>query len=362
MNTVLENVSKVQEIMRKEDIDVILIPLGINFRWLHGFKENPSERLLIGVIGSDGEPQYLVPSFEVNRIKKLTGASNVISWEETENPVKFLTEKIIFKDTKTIGIEPKMWYSVFNSIYQRLDHLRYVNTDFLFNSLRSVKNSDEIISIQQAFKKTGKAIIKTLYELESGMTENDVKGILKERLQFKANEEVFSLAQFGSNSALPHYQGGDRLLKKDDVVLIDAGGTINNYWGDITITSVFGKASKEFKAVYEIVNNANIQGKDAVVNHKSPDQIDTVVRDYITKAGYGKFFTHRTGHGLGLEVHEHPYIVKGNDVPLKTGNCFTIEPGIYLPGKFGIRVEDDVVKTDEGILASDIPRLELIEV
>lgn len=348
--------------MCKEDIDLLLIPLGINFRWLYGIKENPSERLLVSIIRSEGEPQYLVPSFEVNRIKKLTNASNVIGWDENENPVKILTEKIIPKDTKTIGIEPKMWYSVFNSIYQRLEHLRYVDTEFLFNFHRSIKNTDEISSIQQAFKKTSEIIIKTLYELESGLTEEDVNGILKKRLQFGANEEVFFLTQFGSNSALPHYHGGDRSLKKNDVVLIDAGGTINNYWGDITITSVFGTASKSFKTVYEIVNNANKLGKDMVMKNKSPHQIDTEVRNYITKSGYGEFFTHRTGHGLGLEVHEHPYIVEGNEIPIKTGNCFTIEPGIYLQGKFGIRVEDDVIKTEDGIIASEIPRLELIEV
>ncbi|MHA2054068.1 MAG: M24 family metallopeptidase [Candidatus Hodarchaeales archaeon] len=362
MNAMVNNVSKVQEIMRKENIDVLLVPLGINFRWLYGIKENPSERLLISVIGSEDEPQFLVPAFEVDRIRKLTKATDVIGWEETENPQKSLTEKIIPQSTKRVGIEPKMWYSVFNSIFQHLSHLQYVNAELIFNDVRSVKNNDEINSIQSAYKKTSQGIIKTLYELEVGLTENDVKKILKERLLWGADEEVFFLTQFGSNSALPHYHGGDRQLRKDDVLLIDAGGSINNYWGDITITSVFGTASKEFKSIYDVVNNANIQGKDAAAQNKSPHQIDNIVRNYIIKAGYGEFFTHRTGHGLGLEVHEHPYIVKGNETPLNTGNCFTIEPGIYLPGKFGIRVEDNLIKTDNGIISSEIPRLELIEV
>ncbi len=173
----VKKVSKVQEIMRKEDIDLLLVPLGINFRWLYGIKENPSERLLLSIIGSEDKPKFLVPAFEVDRIKKLTKASDVIGWEETENPVKILVEKIIPKDIKSIGIEPKMWFSVFNSILQHLNHLQYRNADFIFDNLRSMKDEREIEFIQQAYKKTSKTIIKTLYELERGLTENEVKRI-----------------------------------------------------------------------------------------------------------------------------------------------------------------------------------------
>jgi len=357
-----EKLNRLQNLMRSSEIDTIIIPLGINFRWLFGVKEVPSERLLVSIIESEGSPQFLVPSFEVERIKKVNKAIEVVGWEETENPFVKLAADIVPETVKTIGIEPKMWYSVFLNISNNLQDKKFVDTESLFSALRSVKDDEEIKNLRKASQKSADMIIKTLYELETGITEGEVQSILKNRLIWGSGEEMFDLVQFGDNSALPHYHGGERKLKKDDVVLIDAGGTVNNYWGDITITAVFGKASDKFKDVFKIVDNANQSGKEAAHQGKTPHEIDTITRQIITKEGYGEYFTHRTGHGLGLEVHENPYIVNGNHEQLKMGNSFTIEPGIYLPGKFGIRIEDNVIKIANGIFSSKIQRFELLEV
>ncbi len=362
MNQKLLRVEKLQHEMRSSNIDIIIVPLGINFKWLYNIKEEPSERLLISIIGSEDPPKFLVPAFESNRIKKVTGISEVTGWEETEDPFAILAKDIIPMKVKTIGIEPKLWFSVYQSISKFLPEKEFVNAEKIFNSLRMIKDDFEIDRMQQAYKKSSNAIIKTLYDLEQGLTESEVQGILKNRLLWGPNESCFNLVQFGDNSALPHYHGGDRRLKKNDVILIDAGGTTDNYWGDITITSVFGKATSKFKEVFEVVNKANVRGKELASQGQTPHDIDVGTRNIISQEGYGEFFTHRTGHGIGLEVHEHPYILEGNKAPLKTGNCFTIEPGIYLPGKFGIRIEDNVIKLDDGISASEIPRLELLEV
>jgi len=190
----------------------------------------------------------------------------------------------------------------------------------------------------------------------------EAQSILNEKLKWGSKEDTFSLVQFGENSALPHYYGGERRLRRNDVILIDAGGTLDNYWGDITITCVFGEASTRFKDIFDIVYNANRLGKEAVEQNKLPSEIDAVTRNYIQQKGFGDFFTHRTGHGLGLEVHEHPYIVGNNENALVHGNVFTIEPGIYIPGDFGVRIEDDVVKTSTGIRTNDIPRYEILEI
>jgi Xaa-Pro aminopeptidase len=353
---------KVQEKMREEGIDAIIIPFGVNFQWLFNHKEKPSERPFLSVIEANGSSKILAPSFEVDRAKRITGVPDVIGWEETEDPYSILANGLVSSDVKNIGIEPKMWFGVFQSIANKFPTKKFVNAETIFDSLRMVKDKDEINSMQRAFQKTSKIITEVLYELELGITESTVQSILKDRLSWGANEEVFHLAQFGENSALPHYYGGERQLKKDDVVLIDAGGTINNYWGDITITTVFGKASNKFKEIFEIVNNANIRGKETANQGVTPHEIDSKTRQVITEKGYGEYFTHRTGHGLGLEVHEHPYIVMGNKKPLQPGNCFTIEPGIYLPGNFGVRIEDNVVYTEEGIISSEIPRYDLLEV
>ena len=358
----LNRVVKVQEKMHQQDIDAIIIPLGVNFNWLFNLKENPSERPFFGIIEVDGPPKILAPSFEINRAKQITGVSDVVGWEETEDPYSILVDNLLSSYVKNVGIEPKMWFGVFQLISTKLPSKNFVNADTIFDSLRMIKDKDEINNLQRAFQKTSKIIIEVLYKLEVGITESTVQKILKDRLSWGANEEVFHLAQFGENSALPHYYGGERQLKKDDVVLIDAGGTINNYWGDITITTVFGKASNKFKEIFEIVNNANICGKEIASQGETPHEIDSKTRQTISEKGYGEYFTHRTGHGLGLEVHEHPYIVMGNHKPLKAGNCFTIEPGIYLPENFGVRIEDNVIYTEEGIISSEIPRYDLIEV
>ncbi|MHA1212472.1 MAG: M24 family metallopeptidase [Candidatus Heimdallarchaeota archaeon] len=357
-----EKLNRLQNLMRSSKIDTIIIPLGVNFRWLFGVKDVPSERLLVSIIESEGSPQFLVPTFEIDRIKKMTKAVEVIGWEETENPFLKLASEVVPDKVKTIGIEPKMWFSVYQSISTHLQAKKFVDTESLFSNLRSVKDDEEIKNLRKASQKSADTIIKTLADLETGITEGNLQSLLKDRLIWGSGEEMFNLVQFGDNSSLPHYHGGERKLKKNDVVLIDAGGTVNNYWGDITITTVFGEATEKFKEIFKIVYNANQSGKEAAEQGKTPHEIDMTTRQIITKKGYGEYFTHRTGHGLGLEVHENPYIVNGNHKPLKAGNSFTVEPGIYLPGKFGIRIEDNVIKMTEGILSSKIQRFELLEV
>lgn len=362
MTNLSTRVSLLLKEMENSQIDCVVVPLGINFRWLFGVLEDPSERLLIGIIDIDDKVKMFVPSFEADRIKRSTGISNIITWEETQDPYEILASSMSSIKGKKIGIEPKMWYSTYEQIANVLSENVFTSVEHIFNRLRSVKDEKEQKLLLQASQKTGNAIIRTLQELEIGISEIEAQSILNEKLKWGNNENTFSLVQFGENSALPHYHGGDRRLKKNDVILIDAGGTLNNYWGDITITCVFGKANTRFKDIFDIVYNANRLGKEAVVQDKLPSEIDAVARNYIGKNGFGEFFTHRTGHGLGLEVHEHPFIVGNNEEILVQGNVFTIEPGIYIPGEFGVRVEDDVVKTSDGIRTSEIPRYELLEI
>ena len=184
-------------------------------------------------------------------------------------------------------------------------------------------------------------------ELEVGVSEIEIQQRLISQLKSDPTENAWASVQFGENSAIPHYSAGARELKANDIVLIDAGTTYNDYWGDITITCVFGQATEKFKKIFNIVLTANQKAKEAIAKNKIPAEIDETARDYISSSGFGKYFTHRTGHGMGLEVHEEPYIVGNNKTPLKKGNVFTIEPGIYLSGKFGVKalpVKTDVAK------------------
>jgi Xaa-Pro dipeptidase len=354
--------ARIKSHMNKYQVDKLIISLGINFRYTFGLMEEPSERLLIGIIEADGSPKMLVPSFEVDRIEKLTGVKECRGWEETSDPYTMLAEILTIEEGKKIAIEPKMWFSTYEKIARKFPEQDFISAEVIFDSLRSVKDENEQALLLKASQKSGDTIVEVLNELEVGITEREVQSLLKEKLLWGPSEKSFALVQFGANSSLPHYPGGDKALKRDDVVLIDAGGTLENYCGDITITTIFGKATNRFKEIYDIVYTANKKGKEAVVGNKLPSEVDLATREYISNKGYGEYFTHRTGHGIGLEVHEHPYIVGNNQVPLVPGNTFTIEPGIYLPGEFGVRIEDDVIKTESGIQTSQIPRYELLEI
>ncbi|MHA1973072.1 MAG: M24 family metallopeptidase [Candidatus Hodarchaeales archaeon] len=357
-----DRIKRVSNHMRQHGIDIMIIPSGINFRWLFGVLEEPSERLLVGIIDNEGSSKILAPSFEVDRMKRLTGVKDCIGWNEEDDPFTILKEVAFDAKSKTVGIEPKMWFFVYDEIVRKAPDNNYINAASILSLLRAIKDEKEKELLLKASQRSGKVIVETLNELHTGISENEVQKILQEKLIWGTNERSFQLVQFGSNSALPHYQGGNKKLKKDETVLIDAGGTIDNYWGDITITVVFGKASKRFREVFDIVFEANNIGKTAVEEEMLPCDIDKSVRSYIAKEGYGKYFTHRTGHGLGLEVHEHPYIFGNNKNKLVEGNVFTIEPGIYLNGEFGVRIEDNIIKVEEGIKTSKIPRYEILEI
>ncbi|NHJ01003.1 MAG: aminopeptidase P family protein [Candidatus Heimdallarchaeota archaeon] len=358
-----QRLQRIQNLMSNSNIGTIIIPLGINFHYIFSSQlEEPSERLLLGIINDNNSPKLLVPNFEIARMKQMTGISDVIGWEETHDPYKQIADLVPHDRQKSIAIEPKMWFSVYNQLSQSLNEYTIVSAENIFNIVRAEKDETERKLILEASQKSGNAIIEVLYELETGMTEIDASKILKEKLNWGIDQKTFALVQFGENSALPHYHGGEKKLEKNNVVLIDAGGSLENYWGDITITAVWGEAPRDFKEIFDIVYTANENAKAATNDNKLPGDIDAAARDYIRSFGYGEYFTHRTGHGIGLEVHEHPYIVGKNHNPLKTGNAFTIEPGIYLPEKFGVRIEDNVIKTEEGIRTSEIPRYEIMEI
>lgn len=357
-----KNVVRLQKYIRESQTECVIVPLGINFGWLFGYHEEPSERPTFGIVESEGSPKLIVPEYERVEIKKLTNITECIGWEETENPYKILRDVISNKPDGIIGIGPKMWFSVYQNLSKNFPEKNFVSAEDYFCNLREVKSDEEQKVLMKASQKSADAIIETLDELEVGISEIEVHHILEKKLRWGVNEKWFIFVNFGENSGkIPCFSGNTKLVK-NDVVLIDAGGTVQNYWGDITIASVFGKATRLVKKVYDIVKSANERAKESVIQNKSPHEVDAAAREYIVKKGYGEFFTHRTGHGIGLELHEPPYIIKNNKSRLVPGNIFTIEPGIYLEGKFGIRIEDDVFKTSTGIETSQIPREEYREI
>jgi Xaa-Pro dipeptidase len=214
--------------------------------------------------------------------------------------------------------------------------------------------------MQEAVYIAQKALEETLPEIESGISERELAGKLVVALLANGSdpEMPFSpIVASGPNSANPHAFPTDRQLSKGDMLIIDWGANVGGYFSDLTRTFAVGGVNEEMSKIAQIVLDANVAARSKAGPGVPAQEIDQAARKVIESAGYGEFFTHRTGHGLGIEGHEEPYIREGNPVPLIPGMTFTIEPGIYLPGKGGVRIEDDVVVTNEGLLSfSDMPR------
>ena len=359
----LLRIEKTQKLLRDQRIQALFCPLGTNFQYLLHLESKPSERMVLAIIKSNGIPYLICPAFELQNYIENTPLSqdDISIWEETEDPF-LLVKKICIdngiQDAK-IAISPQMPFTVFSKIKSVLSQVNFVDALPIMESARVVKTDQEIEFMKKASHFSARGIETALDQLSIGITEKEASTLVEKEMSFLSGEpSLFALVQFGKNSSNPHGSPTDKKLKRDEVVLIDAGTSYNGYVGDITNTTVFGQPNEKFLEIYNIVEEANHRARDAGGVGILPSQVDAAARDHIAEKGYGQYFTHRTGHGIGLDVHEAPYIIQTNLVPLGLKNTFTIEPGIYMPGKFGVRIEDDVVSKNNGCeqLSSPIRR------
>ena len=346
--------------MQDRSIQALFCTLGTNFQYLLNAKSKPFERLVLAIIKSNGTPHLICPAFELQNYIDNTPLSqdDISIWEETEDP--FLLVKKICVDNgiqnSNIAISPQTSFTVFSKIKSAIPRVIFVDALPIMETVRIVKTDQEIEFLKKASHFSARGIEAAIDQLSIGITEKEASALVEKEMSFLSGEpSLFALVQFGNNSSNPHGSPTDKKLKRDEVVLIDAGTSYNGYVGDITNTTVFGQPNEKFLEIYNIVEEANHRARDAGGVGILPSQVDAVARDYIIEKGYGQYFTHRTGHGIGLDVHEAPYIIQTNLVPLSLKNSFTIEPGIYIPGKFGVRIEDDVVSKTNGCEQLSLP-------
>ncbi len=339
-------IEKVRRVLEEQKIDVFLLPPSVNFGYLFKGFFGLSERLICGVITLDENLILVAPHFEKERMQVSTIFDNIITWNEEENPYNILREAIDCKVTK-IALEPTTHFEVYNKLKKIFPETNFVNGGKYLSEMRSIKSDAELERMTDAANFTVEGIRKTIESLEEGTTEIDAMKSVQENMSELSGELSWALVQFDEHSALPHGNATKKKLKQNSVVLIDAGTSSDHYFADITVTTTFGKPSNEFLKIYSIVEESNNKALETSHVGIPAENVDFAAREVIEKAGYGRYFTHRLGHGLGLEVHEEPYIVKGNKELLRRGNVHTDEPGIYLPDKFGIRIEDDVVLTEK---------------
>lgn len=323
-----------------------------NFAYLVGANYGRSERLIALVLPVEGQPVLVAPSFEVERVRR--GArieASVRGWEEQEDPFALVRDVLRAAGISTspgILVEPKTDYWTAIAVTRAVPNARLIDGSGVFEQLRLIKSPEEITRMRRAIEITEDAVASTFDRIEPGMRDVDVAKMVSEE-HAKRGIQGGGLVQFAGQSALPHGGTTGALLAPEMVVLIDAGGEFQGYTSDITRTRWFGDAPpRQFREVYNLVHAAQDAAMERVRPGVPAQEIDRAARAVITRGGYGQYFTHRLGHGMGMDGHEPTYMVEGNTRPLQPGYVFSVEPGIYMLGMWGVRIEDDFMCTPEG--------------
>ena len=344
------------ERMRAEGIDALLLTPSPTLFYLTGADLWRSERLIATILRSDGACDNLGPAFEAERLRGSGLPGELTTWEESEDPVPFLARLLARQGAALkLAVEGSTWYDDLAPLSRALPSARILSATPLVSSLRMKKDPEEIALMRCAGRITLALMKQLMDEMREGMTERQVLRRAEELARTYGDVPLDGMVQFGAHSAIPHAAPGDTKLREGDVILFDMGVTVHGYHSDVSRTFAFGRPPGRFQEVYGIVRSAQEAGFRAAREGAAAGTVDEAARSVIRRAGFAADFTHRLGHGLGLQVHEPPYLVAGSAVRLEDGMTVTVEPGIYLRGLFGVRIEDDVRISPEGgqILSSD---------
>ncbi|HET9582130.1 MAG TPA: Xaa-Pro peptidase family protein [Gemmatimonadota bacterium] len=349
-------VERVREALAAGGWDGVLATPGVNLAWLTGVANHAtlerSERLVCLGVPVRGEPWIVCPAFEGERMGGAVPWARVETWEEAEDPFPLVARHL--EDDEAWALEPS---TTFHDATRLGDGTaaRLVDGAALFETLRRAKTGAEIEILGRAIDAAWDVFDEVVASLAEGESELEVAGRIADAFG-RRGFDPWSLVQFGPSSAVPHGEPGERRLERGQVVLLDWGGWKDGFSADLTRTFWWdggavaaGESPDEVRAILEIVRSAQQAALSVMGPEVRCGDVDEAARSVIREAGYGERFTHRLGHGLGREIHEPPYLVSGSDVRLAPGDVVTVEPGIYLPGKFGVRWEDDVRVTDDGI-------------
>lgn len=339
--------------LRNNNIDSAFITLPSNIFYLSGFFTDPHERLLGLAVFQDTEPFLICPKMEVSEVKNADWSHEIIGYNDTDDPWSFVQNRSTarIKSLQTLAIE-KDHLSVnrYEALQARFPQASFVPADALLNELRLIKDDEEIKLLKEACRLVDQAIEVGVKEIEEDKTELEIIAKIEYEVKKWGADMAFSpLVLTGANAASPHGTPGKTKIKKGDFVLFDLGVIYKGYCSDITRTVAFGKISEEQEAIYQVVLEAQEAAIQAVKVGEPVKTLDQTARHIIHDKGYGNYFPHRLGHGLGISVHEYPSITETNDLKLEAGMVFTIEPGIYIEGVAGVRIEDDILVTDRGV-------------
>ena len=377
-----------QEALPAEDAFALLVGVGPDLQWLTGYSALPLERLTMLVVPAVGRATLIVPRLELAAAQASSAAQaglvELVSWEETDNPFELVGRLLEASDSRpeiqlgALGgawgrlggllVSDRLWATFLLRIQAVVPDAAFGLASSVLAGLRAVKDTEEIDLLRRAAQAADRVVEEVAAGRLVGRSEADVSREVRERLVAEGHDDAaFAIVGSGLNSASPHHEPGERLIRAGEPIVLDIGGRLDGYGSDITRTIwVAGDEGRgpddEFRRLYDVLQRAQAAARDAAMPGVACEAVDAAARVVIGEAGFGPNFIHRTGHGIGLEEHEDPYIVAGNSAPLTAGNAFSIEPGIYLEDRYGARIEDIVVCTLEGVdVLNDVTR-ELIVV
>jgi D-alanyl-D-alanine dipeptidase len=333
-----------------EGLDGLLVTPGPDLLWLTGYSPTAiTERLTLLVLSTDAEPRMLVPTLERPDLDSAVGASalSISDWRDGQDPYDVAAE--LLRPGAQYAVSDSTWAMHLLGLQRRVAGTRYYAITERLPMLRAVKDANELARLEAAGAAADAAFEEILNVSFAGRREADVAADLARLLRDFGHEQVdFTIVASGPNGANPHHEAGERTIAEGDMVVMDFGGLMHGYGSDTTRTVAVGEPSAQMREVHDIVRAAQEAAFEAVQPGVACQEIDRVARGVITDAGHGDDFIHRTGHGIGMTTHEPPYMVEGEERPMVPGMCFSIEPGIYLAGRFGVRIEDIVTVTENG--------------
>jgi len=330
------------------DLDVLALSVGADLPWLTGYEAMPLERLTMFVLPVDGPATLVVPALEAPRVRERPEVFTVRPWAETEDPVAIVASLIGHRAVR-VGIGARTWATFLLALQERLPAATFTDASVVLAPLRARKDPAELDALAAAAAAADRVATELRTTRFAGRTERDLQREVCDRLLEAGHDEVsFAIVAAGPNAASPHHDATDRRIGEGDVVLCDFGGRRVGYCSDITRVFVVGNPAPEVADAWAALVEAQEQAVRAARAGTPAAEVDATARAALGAAGYGEAFWHRTGHGIGLEPHEPPYLVAGNREPLQEGHTFSVEPGLYLPGRFGLRLEDIVTVTADG--------------
>jgi Xaa-Pro dipeptidase len=365
----LARIAKAQGLLANIGADAILVGAGPSLRYFAGVGWNPTERLVAMILPRHGEPKMICPCFELGSLQASLGVeADVALWEEHENPYVLTVAELAGMGAKSLAIDPALPFFAFNGLARAAPGLALVDGAPVIDGCRMIKSPAELALMAQAKAMTLEVHRRAARILDEGITTTEVRRFIDQAHRALGADDgsSFCAVQFGVASAYPHGLPGEQRLAANELVLIDTGCRVQGYNSDITRTYVFGEPSAEIRRVWDVEKRAQAAAFAAVKPGVPCEEIDAGARKVLEAAGFGPDYAlpglpHRTGHGIGLTIHEAPYLVRGDKTPLQPGMCFSNEPMIVIPHAFGVRLEDHFHVTEDGAAWFTEPQPDLEE-